>query len=61
MASWVDTIVVGAIIIFGLFYFYKALKEPLDLLFGGIGRGIKSGMEKLSGAGESGYDTITYG
>jgi len=44
--------------------FYKALKEPLDALFGFIGRGIRAGIDKISGAGSGdsgGYDVINYG
>ena len=33
MTDWITVIVVALVIFFGLFIFYRGLKEPLDLLF----------------------------
>lgn len=49
--TWLDTVIVGAILVIGLFLMYKALKEPLDLLFGAIGKGIIAIKDGLSGGG----------
>jgi len=59
--GWIDTIILVVITIVGLFIFYKALKEPIDLLFGAIKRGIESLRDKTQGAREDAYETITYG
>ena len=62
VATWIDYLVVGIIIIVGLILFYRALKEPLDLLFGWLGRGIGAIRDGISGAREGGYyDEIRYG
>lgn len=61
---WLDTAIVGAIIVVGLFIMYRALKEPLDLLFGLIGRGLRGIKDKIVDAKDSGgeyYDEIRYG
>ena len=60
MATWVDYTVGGIIIAIALAIFYKGLKEPLDLLFGLIGRGLLSIKDKLTGTSES-YQVIKYG
>jgi len=57
----IDTIILTVIVIGGLFIFYKALKEPLDLFFGLIKRGIESLKDRVSGAREDVYETISYG
>jgi hypothetical protein len=62
--SWIDTIVIVVIVIVGLVIFYKGLKEPLDLIFGLIGRGIKGIAGKISDSKDSaqeGYEVIRYG
>jgi len=60
--TWVDYAVVIPIIIVGLVIMYRALKEPLDLLFGLVGRGIKFIVNKLTGMGSETYETrINYG
>lgn len=48
--TWLDTIVLTVVAGVGLAIFYKALHEPLSLLFGFIGRLLKSGFDKLTGA-----------
>ena len=55
--------VVGTIIsVIGIFLFYKALKEPMDLLFGAIGKGLKALFGLFSGGGPSEqYEEIRYG
>jgi len=50
--AWLDTIVLTVVIGLGLAIFYKALKEPVDLLFGFVFRGIKAGIGKLTGMGQ---------
>ncbi len=60
--TWIDTIVVTIVIGMGLAIFYKALKEPMDLLFGAIGRGLKAGFQKITGMGsEQEVNSINYG
>ncbi|GAG84753.1 unnamed protein product [marine sediment metagenome] len=61
--GWIDSIVVGIIIVGGLFIFYKALKEPIDLLLSALGKvfaGIKDRISDMGGGG-SGYEEIVYG
>jgi len=54
--------IVGTIIsVLGLFIFYRALKEPVDLLFGAIGRGISAIKDMLSGGPAQQYEEIRYG
>jgi len=60
--GWIDTVVIIIVIALGLIIFYKALKEPLDMLFGLIGRGIRGIVDSIHSRGESnGYDIIRYG
>lgn len=61
--SWIDTTVVTIIVVVGLIILYKGLKEPLDLLFGLIGKGFRAIADKISGVSDSaeGYDVIRYG
>ena len=62
--SWIDTTVVVIIIIVGLIIMYKALKEPLDLLFGFVGMVLVGIKDKVAGAGDAGgayYEEIRYG
>lgn len=60
--NWIDTIIVGIVIFVGLWILYRALKEPIDLLFHWIGRGFGAARDKISGAGyEYGYNSISYG
>lgn len=59
--SWIDTLVVGIVILGGLFIFYRALKEPLDDFFHLIGRGITSIREKIQNRDMGGYEIISYG
>jgi len=65
MTNWIDTIVVGIIVVGGLFILYSALKEPLDLFFGFIGRILKSAFgglkDGLSGVGGTATEVISYG
>ena len=58
--DWITIIIVTAVILFGLAVFYKALREPLDVVFGWIGSlfgwifsGFSRGQEKLE-------DVVTY-
>ena len=62
--AWLDTLIIGVIIVVGLFIMYRALKEPLDLLFGLIGRGLGAIRDKIVDWREGGvtsYDEIKYG
>lgn len=61
MATTIDWVVGGIVVAIGLAIFYNALREPLDLLFGFIKRGFVSAKDKISGAGDSGYQVIKYG
>lgn len=59
--GWIDTIILIVITIGGLFIFYKALKEPLDLFFDLIKRTIENLKDRAKDAGEDTVETITYG
>lgn len=52
MANWIDTIVVIIVAGAGIAIFYRALKEPVDLLFGVIKRALVSTKDKIVDAGE---------
>ena len=57
----IDWIVGGIISVIGLFIFYRALKEPMDLLFGALGKGLEKIKEMISGGTEQQYEVIKYG
>lgn len=62
--SFIERIVVGLIVIVGLFFLYRALKEPLDLLFSLIFRGIVAIKNKIidwKDSNASYYEEIRYG
>ena len=61
--SWIDTVVVIIVVVVGLIILYTALKEPLDLLFGLIGRGFGALRDKIFDWRDGGsyYDEIRYG
>jgi len=62
--SWIDTAVIVLVVVLGLFIMYRALKEPIDLLFGLIGRGLGAVRDKIVSMKDSGgdyYDEIRYG
>ena len=60
--TWIDTAIVSMIVVGGLFLMYRALKEPMDMLFGMIGKGIRGLFGMFSGGdGGGGYEEITYG
>jgi len=61
MVNWVDTIVVGIVIVAGLFILYKPLKEPIDRLFGAIKKVFLSISSKAREAKESTVEVINYG
>lgn len=50
--TWIDYTVGGIVILVGLFIFYRALKEPLDLLFSAIGKMFSMIGEGLSSSSE---------
>jgi len=58
--AWLDTLIVGGIVIFGCMIMYKALQEPFDALFRLIAKGFNSIRESVSGEG-GGVEEITYG
>jgi len=62
VTTTMDWVVGGIIAIIGLFIMYRALKEPLDLLFGMIGTGLKNlfGLIAGDGGGER-IQVIRYG
>lgn len=59
--NWLDfgimIIVVGVV----LGIFYRALKEPIDLVVGWVGGLLRSGVDKLSTTGDEGPTVIRYG
>lgn len=60
--NYIDTAVVSIVAVVGLVIMYKALKEPLDLLFHGIANLLGWGRDKVVNAGTGGnYSTIQYG
>lgn len=61
--GWIDTIVVGLVIVGGLFIFYKALKEPADMFFALLAKGFVAIKDKIYSMGDSdsGYEVIKYG
>ena len=62
--TWIDTIVIGVVIMGALFIFYRALKEPVDMVFGWIKLGLGNLIGLIKGGGESAadkYEVITYG
>ena len=62
MVNWIDFTVVSVIVVVGLVILYRALKEPLDLVFGLIKKGIIGIRDNFpSAVPSSGYEVITYG
>ena len=62
MTDWINYLVGTIVIAVGLMIFYKALKEPVDAVFGLIGRGFRAITDKISGWGSEEYDeVIKYG
>jgi hypothetical protein len=60
--GWIDTIVVTIVILIGLFIMYRALKEPIDLMFYWLGRGLGGIRNKVADIGSGGeYEVIRYG
>jgi hypothetical protein len=58
--TWIDYGIIIAIIVFGLFIMYRALKEPMDLLFGFIGKGFSWLGSALSSGGGKVKEVIRY-
>lgn len=62
--SWFDTIIMIIVIGVAMGIFYKALKEPIDLIVGLIGKGLGAARDKLAettgGTGEE-STVIRYG
>lgn len=56
-----DTIIVIVIAAVGFIILYRALKEPLDLLFGLITSLFSGLIEKIKDRGEDTVEVITYG
>ena len=59
--TWIDTIVIAIIIMGALFIFYRALKEPVDLMFGLIKKGLIAIKDMLSGGPAQQFEEIRYG
>jgi len=59
--AWLDTAIVGAIVVLGLVVMYRALKEPMDMIGGGIKRGAIAVIGMFKGEGNIGVSEITYG
>jgi hypothetical protein len=59
--SAIDTAIGCGIAIVGLFILYRALKEPMDLLFGFIGRGLVAFKDWITGSVPEGATVIKYG
>jgi hypothetical protein len=61
--NWIDYGIVTIIFLVVGGIFYKALKEPIDLMLGWIGRMLGSARDKLSESGgdNGGSTIITYG
>jgi len=65
MGVWIDRTVITIVVIVGLVIMYRALKEPLDMLFGVIGKGLAGVFgffkDKTGDAKDAGYEVISYG
>lgn len=61
VTTWIDTAVVAIIVVIGLMIMYRALKEPLDALFGLIGKAFSGIRDKLAGGEGEYYSEINYG
>ena len=64
MTDWISNIVVTIVVAVGFLILYKALKEPVDMLFKLIGNLFGWGRDKVTGAGEDAgdyYNSISYG
>lgn len=60
--SWLDYVIVTIVAIVVLGIFYKALKEPIDMVVGWIKSLLGSARDKIAeGSNESGGTVITYG
>ncbi len=59
--TWIDTTIMTIIILLGAVLFYKALKEPFDLLFHWIGVGIGAIRDKFEDIGGEETEIIKYG
>lgn len=59
--TWIDTTVVVTVVALGLIILYKAVKEPIDMLFRLIGRGFGAIRDRVTGMGGDYYDEIRYG
>lgn len=54
--NWFDYAIVGTIIVVGIAILYKALKEPIDMVGGGIKRLFGGAKDKIVGATERGME-----
>lgn len=65
MTDWLGGIIVTVIVLIGLGIFYRALREPLNIVFHWIGIAFMAIWNALSGLGgavpKSGGQTIEYG
>lgn len=61
MATWIDTAIITAVVLVGIFILYKPLKEPIDLLFNSIKGLLGWGRDKITGVSDYGGEVIRYG
>lgn len=62
MTTWIDTTVITIVVVVGLLIFYRALKEPVDMLLGGLKSMLGYVKDTISSSGEGAYDeVIKYG
>ena len=62
--TWIDVGVITIVVMGALFIFYRALKEPVDMVFGWIKLGLGNLIGLIKGGGERAadkYEVITYG
>lgn len=60
--AFLDTAIVFAIVLLGLFLFYRALKEPMDMLFSFIGKIFSALKNTVTGdTGTTATEVIKYG
>lgn len=58
MASWIDTGIVIIVIIVVLGIFYKALKEPIDMVLGWLKGLLEGARDKIAESGGGGETTV---
>ncbi len=62
--DWISNIVVVIIVVAGIFIMYRALKEPVDLFLGLMGKGLRAAKDGIVGTADSSVNyvgEISYG